>query len=800
MALPLFGDRDAEGAAGFGIDRLHVQQLVAFHQQQALAGMRGRDRHFQRVAGAIAGPVQCQLDLVRTRVEAAILVVPAPAGAERIAHHQAGVRILNVDPVLAPLHREIEARSGFTRIHRPGLDLLEAAGEVVVPAALIVVPPVVVAVLAHQDDLQALGRAGCALGVHAHELEAGPGIGGGPFAVVEQRPQPDQRIGRPQHPLQAAVHAAPAAFVQAAGHQRGDRRHRARLFGKLDVLLQPALFVQFGIDHVARLARQFYRRIAEEMVGHAFDGMLVNGERQRRAEPVAGRGGTVEIGAGDLQPQRFARHQPRRRAVQLEFHPLGQELLDPQRHSLHRLAAARVGAELHLPAPGRRVCGDLPLHPVIPLRAGLQPGLEESPPIRLLQPREERLGIGLLRTALAGQHRPAIVVAQQRRYPHRLARPVQVTPGPGEHIEPRLPAPGHRELRQVKRRLVERQQRHVAALAGHQHVRRVQGVIEHRVAVAVGLAAIHRLALAIQHPQGDPGVGGPALQRGGVHEQPLPVGPGVQADVAHGEERGLELALERPGPLHHREVETRLLQLGDVLHRQVGQQPLVAPAAEHEAVDVHRLGHARQRRAPAPAGVQVPAAAAPAALVLVEEARHVALAHPQEFNVHLGHVERHHRQPAAAACRQHAALRGEAGQRRQVTGVDGAPGVFPKLGTVGRGETAGYGDRVLAVGFGVREPQGAVVLVQRPAAFLRCRSFESDQPVEVLGRHQRLRELQHQRQSVAPLVSPCPGKAEAFDLGTLRLDRLAAGRGQLARRVTRARRQGQRERQQQRHG
>src|SRR5690606_41860591 len=54
--------------------------------------------------------------------------------------------------------------------------------------------------------------------------------------------------------------------------------------------------------------------------------------------------------------------------------------------TLLRSAAARVGAELDLPAAGGRVRGDLAFHPVIALRTGIKPGFEEGAPVRLLEP------------------------------------------------------------------------------------------------------------------------------------------------------------------------------------------------------------------------------------------------------------------------------------------------------------------------------------------------------------------------------------------------------------------------------
>src|SRR3546814_1601846 len=121
-----------------------------------------------------------------------------------------------------------------------------------------------------------------------------------------------------------------------------------------------------------------------------------------------------------------------------------------------------------------------------------------------------------------------------------LSGSVQVAAGPREHVEPGRLAPGNRELRQVQRRLVERQQRDVAAAPGDQHVVGLQLVVQQRVAVAVGLALEESVALRIEDPQLDAADRTAVAQRGRVHVQLVLVGARVQADVADGEERSEE--------------------------------------------------------------------------------------------------------------------------------------------------------------------------------------------------------------------------------------------------------------------
>ncbi len=305
----------------------------------------------------------------------------------------------------------------------------------------------------------------------------------------------------------------------------------------------------------------------------------------------------------------------------------------------------------------------------------------------------------------------------------------------------------------------------------------IQRVIEQRIAVAVGCALEHHLTLAIEDAQLDLLQRRPALQRGGVHEQLVLVGTRMQANVADGEEGGVVLAFERTAALHHREIQAGLLQLLDVLGRQVGEHALVLLAADHEAVDVHRLGQLRHRRLVAVVAVQLPAAAAPAALVLAEEVRQFLLAHAQELHVHFRHVDRDHRQAAAVLGGQHAALRGEPGHRLELAGEDLLAQLLADPAAIG-GEQIGRNDQRIFLGrLHERIAQGLAVIGQRPAAVLGADLLgEADQCIEILGADQRARELQRQRQAVALLIGVGPDQGELGDRLGLGRDR-RAGRG-----------------------
>ncbi|MNV25553.1 hypothetical protein D3C71_1166530 [compost metagenome] len=312
-------------------------------------------------------------------------------------------------------------------------------------------------------------------------------------------------------------------------------------------------------------------------------------------------------------------------------------------------------------------------------------------------------------------------------------------------------------------------------------MRGIERVVQQRVAVGIGLAAQHHFALAVDDLQRHLLPRRATGQRGGVHEQLVLVGARVQADVTDGEERRVEFVVKTAGALHHREVQAGLLQLLHFLDRQVGQHALVLLATEHKAVHVDRFGQLGQRRAIAVFAVQLPAAATAAALVLAEEVGQVFLAHAQEFDIHLRHVHRHHRQAAAVLGRQHAALRGKAHRRVQLTGEHLLPHLRTQAIAVGGKQVRGDDQRVFLGRFHIGIAQGLAVVGQRPAALVGADLFlEAQQLVELLGADQRPRELDGQRKAfTALLVGPGAQHREALDLFLLGHDGLARGTGQL---------------------
>ena len=310
---------------------------------------------------------------------------------------------------------------------------------------------------------------------------------------------------------------------------------------------------------------------------------------------------------------------------------------------------------------------------------------------------------------------------------------------------------------------------------------RVELVVEQDIAVAIGLAFQRHLALGVEYLQFHPAHGVAAVERGGMHEQLVLVGTRMQADVADGEERGLEITGELAGALHHREVEAGLLQFLDVLGRQVGQQALVGLATQQEAVDVDRFGQVADRGVVAVLAVQVPAAATAAALVFGKELRQVLLGDAQEFDVHFLDVDRHHRQAAAFARRQNAALRSEPHRRVELAGMDLFLQFLAQAIAVGGQQVRAHQHFIIPGRFHVREAQDQALVVQYPTALDRGALVVGDgqQRVEVLRAHQRTAEFQRYGKVAIVLVGVGAGQGETLDLLLLGLDRLAAGLGQL---------------------
>ena len=386
VAFPIGGHRNAEGRARFGVDGLHMQQMIALDQQQTLAGLRRRDRDLQHVAGAIRGLVERELDLVRARIEASILVVPAPAGLKRITTGEPRFRIEYFQPVFAPLDRKIHfCVAGRDQIQGLAGDVLETRREVVVPA-VIGPRPAIIAALAHQRDLQSFGGQTFATRIHTQQFEAGVRIRRRAILAVEQRAHADQCWSGPEGAFEHACDGATAGFVHAAGDDCRDWRLRGfRLVGHCDVLLVFALRVELLVDDVLGIFRQADGRIAEVIILQRVDRVLLGSHGQACGETIAIGRRAVQIRRSRDQFERLAGMDHCLRTVQIELHALWQKLFDAQRERLHHILAGWAVAIFDLPTPGRRIGGNRVVPRVIAQRARFDAGLQEVAAIRLFE-------------------------------------------------------------------------------------------------------------------------------------------------------------------------------------------------------------------------------------------------------------------------------------------------------------------------------------------------------------------------------------------------------------------------------
>ncbi len=242
----------------------------------------------------------------------------------------------------------------------------------------------------------------------------------------------------------------------------------------------------------------------------------------------------------------------------------------------------------------------------------------------------------------------------------------------------------------------------------------------------------------------------------------------MQADVADEEETRVVLVAQGPGAAHRGEIQPRLGQLRDVLDRQVGQRTFVLLAVEGETVRINRIRDLRQRLAlaavPAVLRIQVPARALAVALVGGEKIRQLAVTHAEEFDVDILDVDRHHRQSARIARRQHAALRGESGCWFHRTSVDVAIDRLAERLAVRSGDRVLDAHRVSRVGLDVGETQGLAVFIQRPTAVDHAafRVLDLDQGVEGLRTGEAVREFQRDRELALELLRMRRGEHESL--------------------------------------
>ncbi|MNP30433.1 hypothetical protein D3C76_1235050 [compost metagenome] len=159
MPRPFRVELDGKAFALCGyVDFLPPQwPFTGFHQQVTIACSRRCHRHVNSVAVGIRRFIQHQLDLVGPHRPALGVILGTVAGPEAQAAEHAGLRVLDLDPIRAPLDREADlGRAAFGDVEgllAQGQILLV---EVIAPAVVLRVVPVVVAALAHQAHLEVL--------------------------------------------------------------------------------------------------------------------------------------------------------------------------------------------------------------------------------------------------------------------------------------------------------------------------------------------------------------------------------------------------------------------------------------------------------------------------------------------------------------------------------------------------------------------------------------------------------------------------------------------------------------------
>ena len=212
----------------------------------------------------------------------------------------------------------------------------------------------------------------------------------------------------------------------------------------------------------------------------------------------------------------------------------------------------------------------------------------------------------------------------------------------------------------------------------------------------------------------------------------------MQAQVADVEVAHLVVVAEAVGLAHHRDVNAGLLERLDVFDRDEGDAAPVGLLLGDEAAGVHAVGEAVE-------AVEVPvadgAAQAEAAVLVVfffafligvvarrgfgrpgladdpvEEARQLVGPHPQELDVHLGHVDGDDRQAAILFGWQHHAAAGEVIGRRDGRGAQRQARFGVEPGIAAGRQAGGHLHHVAGLGLDVREEQQARVVAHRPGA------------------------------------------------------------------------------------
>ena len=236
---------DVEGfAVGRHLDFFPPQRAItAFDQQIPFAGCRRRDRHFGGLTIGIRGLVQRQLDLIGAHGTAFRIVLGTITGPKAQAADQPGLRVFDFNPIRAPLHREADLGS-FSGLEadRFFVEVQKLLVEVIAPAVIVRVIPVVIAALAHQPDLEVFSRQLVPFAVSHQQFELNRAIAIG-LRAIKQTAQPRQALSGPHGLDQTPGNRAPARLLQTGLNNQLQRR-----FGIAPLAFQADGFLAFGVE------------------------------------------------------------------------------------------------------------------------------------------------------------------------------------------------------------------------------------------------------------------------------------------------------------------------------------------------------------------------------------------------------------------------------------------------------------------------------------------------------------------------------------------------------------------------
>ena len=385
----------------------------------------------------------------------------------------------------------------------------------------------------------------------------------------------------------------------------------------------------------AKLKSRKLRQAPLRRQGHAAIGL----------EPRTGR--AKEIARVDLHcAGRLAPQHPLRQG-EVEINPLWQEIFDQQSCAC-QCGRVVIGANVQRPCPARR---------------GVCDGQGKDMPARAILGREVA---GIFHTIGAHQDRGERQagdsfgqrVARERSGVDHLARAVGPAIGGQKHIDGRRGrAALHAAIRQVKRRIGERQEGHIVArAAAHQHHRRGRPPSaareawgKHRVTHSVGHRRAENLIRARQKRDLRALDAAGIPKTAGEHMQPVRALERGQPQIGQHEPLRRPWILVKRHALDPRgqRIDARRLIAEHISHRQAGRHGLVKLVLHlaHPGPDVGRdlLGEFRQ----------LIIREGPPEIVILNGAQQVPVAHPAQGQLNLGKIHRLDWQGGVGGARQH---------------------------------------------------------------------------------------------------------------------------------------------------